>query len=106
MIEENRDNWLKYFENRWGIQEDSQDDSQDKKKQQTKQQTRKTNQSTGYAFIYRNYLELLKISFPFTKQELKSAYRKKALETHPDSGGTAETFREVHTAYQVLSHLP
>ena len=31
----------------------------------------------------------------FTKQELKSAYRKRALETHPDSGGTASAFREV-----------
>ena len=97
MIEENRDNWLKYFKNRWGIQEDSQ--------KQREQRPPKNNQSTGYAFIYRSYLELLKVSFPFTKQELKSAYRKKALETHPDGGGTAEAFRQVHTAYQVLSQI-
>ena len=97
MIEENRDNWLKYFKNRWGIQEDSQD--------RKEQGTRKTHQSAGYALIYQSYLELLKVSFPFTKQELKSAYRKKALETHPDGGGTAEAFREVHTAYQVLLQI-
>jgi hypothetical protein len=26
----------------------------------------------------------------------------KALETHPDSGGTPEAFRQVHSAYQFL----
>ena len=93
----NRDNWLNYFENRWGIKEDSQD--------KREQRTSRTNQAAGYAFTYRSYLELLRVSFPFTQQELKSAYRKRALETHPDSGGTAEAFREVHTAYQVLSQV-
>ena len=97
VIDLNRDNWLNYFENRWGIKEDSQDHRE--------QRTSRRNQSAGYAFTYRSYLELLKVSFPFTKQELKSAYRKKALETHPDSGGTAEAFREVNTAYQVLSQV-
>ncbi len=93
----NRDNWLNYFENRWGIKEDSQD--------KREQRTSRRNQSAGFAFTYRSYLELLRVSFPFTQQELKSAYRKRALETHPDSGGTAEAFREVHTAYQVLSQV-
>jgi hypothetical protein len=98
-IEENQDDWLRYFYNRWGVQEERQ--------QKREHQTRTTNQSAGgYSSIYQSYLELLKVNFPFTKQELKSAYRKKALETHPDGGGTAEAFRQVHTAYQVLSHLP
>ena len=94
MIEENRDNWLRDFESRWGIREDSQ--------YQREKRTSRMDKSAGYAFIHRGYLEVLRLNFPFTKQELKSAYRKRALETHPDSGGTAEAFRKVHTAYQVL----
>ncbi len=94
MIENNRDNWLRDFEERWGIRDDSQN--------QREKRTSRVDKSNGYAFIYRSYLEVLRIDFPFTKQELKSAYRKRALETHPDSGGTASAFREVHTAYQVL----
>ena len=97
VIDLNRDNWLNYFENRWGIKEDSQD--------KREQRTSRRNPAAGFAFTYRSYLELLRVSFPFTHQELKSAYRKRALETHPDSGGTAEAFREVHTAYQVLSQV-
>lgn len=30
---------------------------------------------------------------------LKSAFRRRALDTHPDRGGSAEAFREVHAAY-------
>ena len=97
VIEGNRGKWLNYFENRWGIKEESY--------HKRERRTSRTNRSVGYAFTYRSYLELLRVSFPFTKQELKSAYRKRALETHPDSGGTAEAFREVHTAYQILSQV-
>ena len=96
-IEENQDEWLRYFNNRWGVHQQRQE--------RREHRTRTKTPSSGYAFIYRSYLELLKITFPFTKQELKSAYRKKALETHPDSGGTAEAFRRVNTAYQVLSQI-
>ena len=96
-IEENQDDWLRYFHKRWGIQEDRQE--------RREHRTRSKTQSTGIGFVYQSYLELLKITFPFTKQELKSAYRKRALETHPDSGGTAEAFRRVNTAYQVLSQI-
>jgi hypothetical protein len=35
--------------------------------------------------------------------EVKSAFRKRALETHPDRGGDAEAFREVQRAYERLS---
>jgi len=34
--------------------------------------------------------------------ELKRAYRKRALETHPDQGGDADTFRQVQRAYEKL----
>jgi hypothetical protein len=35
-----------------------------------------------------------------TVAEIKRAYRKRALETHPDRGGTAEEFRKVQSAYE------
>jgi hypothetical protein len=97
-IEKNRNRWLNYFQNRWG----SKNKNQAKKEQQREQQSNRSNQFTEYPFSHQHYLSLLKISYPFTKQELKSAYRKMALQTHPDSGGTTEAFREVHTAYQIL----
>jgi hypothetical protein len=34
-----------------------------------------------------------------TESELKAAYRRKALETHPDQGGDQEAFRQVLRAY-------
>lgn len=35
-----------------------------------------------------------------TLTEIKRAYRVRALETHPDRGGTAEEFRKVQSAYE------
>lgn len=35
-----------------------------------------------------------------TLSEIKRAYRARALETHPDRGGSAEAFRSVQTAYE------
>ena len=99
-IEDNRDEWLRYFYARWG-----EDQQRQQKQHKRKQRTRTTSSTSRHGFIHQNYLRLLELSFPFTKQELKSAYRKKALMTHPDSGGTAEAFREVNTAYQVLSQI-
>ncbi|MCC0175562.1 DnaJ domain-containing protein [Waterburya agarophytonicola K14] len=54
---------------------------------------------------YRNYLDILHLNLPFSKQELKIPYRKKALETHPDTVGTTEAFREVYIAFEILSQL-
>ena len=42
---------------------------------------------------------LLGVSSRATEAELKAAYRVKAMETHPDHGGDAETFRRVVAAY-------
>lgn len=36
------------------------------------------------------------------EEELKAAYKKRILETHPDKGGTVEEFRAVQTAYEAL----
>jgi hypothetical protein len=35
-------------------------------------------------------------------QEIRAAYRRRALETHPDQGGDAEAFRAVQAAYERL----
>eukprot|EP00967_Tisochrysis_lutea_P120529 scaffold197740_cov32-Tisochrysis_lutea.AAC.1 len=35
-------------------------------------------------------------------RELKAAFRRRALETHPDHGGSSERFREVSLAYSTL----
>lgn len=42
---------------------------------------------------------LLGVSSNATEADLKAAYRKKAMEAHPDHGGDAETFRRVVAAY-------
>ena len=36
------------------------------------------------------------------EEELRAAYKKRALETHPDKGGNVEEFRSVKTAYEAL----
>ncbi|KAG8529262.1 uncharacterized protein KY384_005897 [Bacidia gigantensis] len=54
------------------------------------------------------YYELLAISRTATDEEIKKAYRKKALELHPDRNygnveATTQLFAEVQSAYEVLS---
>ena len=38
-----------------------------------------------------------------SNDEIKKAYRKKAMEHHPDRGGNEETFKEISKCYEVLS---
>lgn len=38
-----------------------------------------------------------------SEEDIKQAYRKKARETHPDKGGSAEKFQIVSNAYTILS---
>ncbi|MBX3216818.1 MAG: DnaJ domain-containing protein [Labilithrix sp.] len=42
---------------------------------------------------------MLGVGRDVTEQELKAAYRKRALETHPDHGGDDAAFRRVIRAY-------
>lgn len=37
-----------------------------------------------------------------TQDEIKKAFRKKALKEHPDKGGDPEAFKEITVAYEVL----
>ena len=54
----------------------------------------------------RDYYEVLDISRDATNEEIKKAFRKLAFKYHPDHNredGTAERFKEVNEAYEVLS---
>ena len=49
------------------------------------------------------FYEVLGVSKNATSDEIKKAYRKKALKEHPDKGGDPEKFKEISLAYEVLS---
>jgi curved DNA-binding protein CbpA len=46
--------------------------------------------------------KILGVSPESSLEELKSAFRKKALEHHPDTGGSAETFIALKRAYDSI----
>lgn len=50
-----------------------------------------------------NYYEVLGVDKSATSDEIKKAFRKKAIETHPDKGGSDEQFQKVSEAYEILS---
>lgn len=49
------------------------------------------------------YYELLGVEKTATYDEIRKAFRKKALKEHPDRGGDKEKFQELNAAYEVLS---
>jgi curved DNA-binding protein CbpA len=51
-----------------------------------------------------NHYKTLGIEPTASSEEAKKAYRVKASETHPDHGGTDDTFRSVNQAYMVLAN--
>ncbi len=55
----------------------------------------------------RDYYEILEVSKSATKEEIKKAYRKKAIQFHPDKNpgdkAAEENFKEAAEAYEILS---
>lgn len=49
------------------------------------------------------YHDILGVTPGATEEEVKKAYRKKAVETHPDKGGNEEEFKKVTEAYEILT---
>lgn len=49
-----------------------------------------------------NYYEILGVTENATQEEIKKAYRKKAIEHHPDKGGSEELFKNIAKAYDTL----
>lgn len=47
----------------------------------------------------------LQLDAGFNLRELKSAYRAALLQTHPDQGGSSESFFQVQQSYQILLAL-
>jgi len=50
-----------------------------------------------------NYYDILGVTKDASIEEIKKAYRKKAIEHHPDKGGDESKFREAAEAYETLS---
>ncbi|KAK7201307.1 chaperone protein DNAj [Novymonas esmeraldas] len=57
-----------------------------------------------YSSGNKDYYKTLGVERTSDLKEIKKAYRKRALETHPDQGGNKEEFAEVAEAYEVLSN--
>jgi len=50
------------------------------------------------------YYDLLGVSKDASDSEIKKAFRKAAMKNHPDKGGDPDKFKEINTAYEVLSN--
>jgi DnaJ family protein A protein 2 len=49
------------------------------------------------------FYDILGVSKTASTDEIKKAFRKKALKEHPDKGGDPEKFKEISIAYEALS---
>jgi DnaJ-class molecular chaperone len=53
--------------------------------------------------LRKNYYKVLGVTPNSTAEEIKKAYRKLAIQHHPDRGGDEEIFKGINEAYSVLS---
>lgn len=60
-------------------------------------------QQTAAFNVLKSYCPHIKDNFNL--HELKSTYRHSVLKTHPDQGGSSETFQQVKKSYQILLAL-
>jgi DnaJ homolog subfamily A member 2 len=51
----------------------------------------------------KKFYDLLGVDQKASQDEIKKAFRKKALKEHPDKGGDPEKFKDLNVAYEVLS---
>ena len=49
-----------------------------------------------------NFYQILDVPETASQEEIKKAYRKKAVESHPDKGGDEEVFKKISEAYDTL----
>src|SRR5580704_10011191 len=60
-------------------------------------------EATGsMAATKRDYYEVLGVGKDASADEIKKAYRRAAIEHHPDRGGDEAKFKEINEAYEVL----
>lgn len=52
----------------------------------------------------KDYYDILNVSKDASQAEIKTAFRKKAHEFHPDKGGDETKFKEINEAYQVVGN--
>ena len=50
-----------------------------------------------------NHYKILGLEKHCTNDEIKRAYRNNAIKHHPDKGGSAELFKKIAEAYEILS---
>lgn len=50
-----------------------------------------------------DYYKILGVDKSIGSEDLKKAYKKKAMQHHPDKGGDEATFKQINEAYQILS---
>lgn len=51
----------------------------------------------------RSLYEILGVSIDATPEEIRIAYKRLAMQLHPDKGGAEEVFKELKQAYEILS---
>ncbi len=86
---------------------DGQSSAQSQALRQGKSLTRKSGRTILASNVKRDYYEILGVARGATDQEIKSAYRKLALQFHPDRNpnnpDAEEKFKEASEAYAILA---